>query len=169
MSRPLDTEYGSFYKGYADAATGETLASVLQIHSPFIREQILSIPASICDFRYAPDKWSIKELLQHMIDTERVFGYRALRIARNDQTPLPGFDENHFAANAPVAHRNWNDLVKEFLLVREATDMMVQSFQEEQLNNWGTASNSKITLRAICFILYGHNLHHLKIMKERYF
>ncbi len=168
MSRPLDNEYGSFYKGYADAATGDSLAEVQQIHPGFIKTSIVEIPGEKCDYRYAPDKWTIKELLQHMIDTERVFSYRALRISRNDSTPLAGFDENYFAANAPVEHRKWEDLVKEFLLLREATDLMIQSFQEHQLKYIGNASNTKISLKALCFIIYGHNLHHLNILKERY-
>jgi hypothetical protein len=168
MSRPSDSEYGSFYKGYADAATGASLEEVQDVHPAYIRNQILEIPKEKCDYRYAPDKWTIKELLQHMIDTERVFSYRALRISRNDQTPLAGFDENYFAANAPVAHRTWEDLVKEFLLVREATDLMIVNFQEHQLRYIGNASNTTISLKALCFIIYGHNLHHLKILKERY-
>ena len=168
MSRPLDHEYGSFYKGYADAATGNSLVEVQQVHPAFIKASILEIPGEKADYRYAPDKWTIKELLQHMIDTERVFSYRALRISRNDATPLAGFDENHFAANAPVNHRKWEDLVKEFLLLREATDLMIQSFQDHQLNLVGNASNTKISLKALCFIIYGHNLHHLRILRERY-
>ena len=168
MSRPLDNEYGSFYKGYADAATGDTLQDVLEVHPAFIKSSILELPNEKSDYRYAPGKWTIKELLQHMIDTERVFSYRVLRISRNDKTPLAGFDENYFAANAPVVHRNLEDLKKEFLLLREATDLMISSFEEYQLNYSGNASNTSITLRALCFIIYGHNLHHLKILKEKY-
>lgn len=168
MSRPSPTEYGSFYKGYADAATGESLEAVLEVHPAYIKKSILELPNEKSDHRYAPNKWSIKELLQHMIDTERVFSYRALRISRNDKTPMAGFDENYFAANAPVEHRKFDDLVKEFLLLREATDLMISSFQEHQLNYIGNASNTSISLRALCFIIYGHNLHHLKVLKERY-
>jgi hypothetical protein len=168
MPRPLDTEYGSFYKGYADAATGNSIDEVLKKHPAYIAKSILDISKEKSDYRYAPNKWTIKELLQHMIDTERVFSYRALRIARNDQTPMAGFDENYFAANAPVANRNWVDMVKEFLLLREATDLMIGSFQEYQLNYVGNASNTTISLRALCFIIYGHNLHHIKILQERY-
>jgi hypothetical protein len=168
MSRPLDNEYGSFYKGYADAAIGDSLEEVLKVHPEFIKARILEIPNGKSDYRYAPDKWTIKELLQHMIDTERVFSYRALRISRNDLTPLAGFDENYFAANAPVNHRKLEDLKKEFLLLREATDLMIHSFQEHQLKFIGNASNTKISLKALCFIIYGHNLHHIRILKERY-
>jgi hypothetical protein len=168
MSRPLDTEYGNFYKGYADAATGNSLEEVMRVHPEHISKMVLQISKNKSDHRYAPDKWTVKELLQHMIDTERVFSYRALRISRNDKTPMAGFDENYFAKNAPVEHRNWEEMVKEFLLLREATDLMIGSFQEHQLNYEGNASNTTISLRALCFIIYGHNLHHLRILKERY-
>jgi len=168
MTRPSDTEYGSFYKGYADAATGTSLEEVLLVHPEFIRQSILAIPKDKADYRYAPGKWSTKELLQHMIDTERVFSYRALRISRNDKTQMAGFDENQFAANAPVEHRTIEELKDEFLLLRSATDLMIKSFLENQLNYVGNASNTSISLRALCFIIYGHNLHHLRILKERY-
>jgi hypothetical protein len=168
MARPLDNEYGNFYKGYADAATGDSLEQVLAVHPAFIKSFFLAIPADKADYSYAAGKWTVKELLQHMIDTERVFSYRALRISRNDKTALAGFDENSFAANAPVSHRSLAELVKEFLLLREATDLMIGSFLEQQLSYVGNASNTAISLRALCFIIYGHNLHHIKILKERY-
>jgi uncharacterized damage-inducible protein DinB len=168
MSRPLKDECGNFYLGYIDAATGNSVAELLQMHPKNIITQILDIPKEKADHSYAPGKWTIKQMLQHMIDTERVFGYRALRISRKDATPMAGFDENQYAANAPVEHRTIEDLKKELLLLREATDLMIGSFNEAQLNYRGIASNASITLRAVCFIIYGHNLHHLKILKERY-
>lgn len=168
MSRPLDTEYGNFYKTYVDAATGHSIEALLKIHPATIKSFVLAIPTDKADYSYAEGKWTIKELLQHLIDTERVFSYRALRISRNDKTPLAGFDENSFAKNAPVAHRTLTELVKEFLLIREATDLMIGSFQEQQLDYVGNASNSAISLRALCFIIYGHNLHHIRILTERY-
>jgi hypothetical protein len=168
MSRPTIDECGNFYLGYIDAATGNSVSELLQVHPASIKAGILAIPNEKADYRYASGKWTIKELLQHLIDTERVFSYRALRISRNDATPMAGFDENQYAVNALVAERSIEDLKKEFLLLREATDLMIGSFNEPQLNNRGTASNASITLRAVCFIIYGHNLHHLKIIRERY-
>jgi hypothetical protein len=169
MSRPLKDECGNFYQGYLDAATGNSVEELLQMHPDTINKSVLAIPNEKADVSYAPGKWTIKQMLQHMIDTERVFSYRALRVSRNDATPMAGFDENQYAANAPVDHRSIEDLKKEFLLLREATDLMIGSFNDSQLNNRGIASNASITLRAICFIIYGHNLHHLRILKERYF
>jgi uncharacterized damage-inducible protein DinB len=168
MSRPLTDECGNFYVGYLDAATGNSVAELLQLHPETIKNSILAIPNELANHSYAQGKWTIKQMLQHMIDTERVFTYRALRISRNDATPMAGFDENLYAANAPVDHRSIEVLKKEFLLLREATDLMIGSFDELQLNNRGIASNASITLRAVCFIIYGHNLHHLRILKERY-
>ncbi|MEI8075463.1 MAG: DinB family protein [Bacteroidota bacterium] len=169
MSRPAIDECGNFYLGYINAATGNSVVELLQVHPANIKASILAIPNEKADDRYASGKWTIKELLQHMIDTERVFSYRALRISRNDATPMAGFDENQYAANAPVADRSIEDLKKEFLLLRDATDLMIGSYHDEQLNFRGIASNAAISLRAVCFIIYGHNLHHLKIIKERYF
>ncbi len=168
MSRPLKDECGNFYLGYIDAATGNSVEELLQLHPETIKNGILSIPNNQADHSYAPGKWTIKQMLQHMIDTERVFSYRALRISRNDATPMAGFDENMYAANASVDHRSMEDLKKELLLLREASDLMIGSFNETQLNYRGVASNASITLRAVCFIIYGHNLHHLRILKERY-
>jgi hypothetical protein len=168
MSRPLQDECGNFYLGYIDAATGNSVKELLQLHPETIKKSILAIPNEQADHSYAPGKWTIKQMLQHMIDTERVFSYRALRISRNDATPMAGFDENQYATNAPVEHRTIEDLKKELLLLRDASDLMIGSFNEIQLNSRGVASNASITLRAVCFIIYGHNLHHLRILKERY-
>ncbi|MCX6206136.1 MAG: DinB family protein [Bacteroidetes bacterium] len=168
MSRPLKDECGNFYQGYLDAATGNSVEELLSIHPETIKKGILEIPNEKADYSYGPGKWTIKQMLQHMIDTERVFSYRALRISRNDATPMAGFDENQYADHAPVAHRSIEELKKELLLLREASDLMIGSFSEAQLNNRGIASNASITLRAVCFIIYGHNLHHLRILKERY-
>lgn len=168
MSRPLKDECGNFHLGYIDAATGSSVEELLQMHPETIKARILAIPNEKANDSYEPGKWTIKQMLQHMIDTERVFSYRALRISRNDATPMAGFDENQYAANAPVAHRSIEELKKELLLLREATDLMIGSFNEIQLNYRGVASNASISLRAVCFIIYGHNLHHLRILKERY-
>jgi uncharacterized damage-inducible protein DinB len=136
------------------------------------RDKIVSIlenlPIEKFNFRYAEGKWTIKDIIQHIIDAERIFSYRALRIARNDQTPLAGFNENEYAENTNAHSRNWNDLVAEFKLVRQTTIMLFKSFSEEQLVRVGTASNHSISVRAIGFVILGHQLHHYKVIKERY-
>jgi uncharacterized damage-inducible protein DinB len=168
MGRPQTGDYGSFYQGYADLAKGNDVTELLQTYPLQIQQYIQAIPNEKADYAYANGKWTVKQLLQHMIDTERIFAYRALRISRNDQTALPGFDENHYANHAPVALRSLDALKEEYLLVRKTTDILISTFSEEQLILIGNASGNPVTLNALCFILFGHNLHHINILKERY-
>jgi hypothetical protein len=120
------------------------------------------------DFRYAEGKWTIKEIIQHVIDTERIFSYRALRISRNDKTPLPGFDENEYVINTDANNRHLQSLLTELSLVRQSTIALFKSFTPMQLERLGVASNNDISVRAIGFILIGHQKHHQKIFMERY-
>jgi hypothetical protein len=120
------------------------------------------------DYRYADGKWTIKEIIQHIIDTERIFAYRALRISRNDQTPLPGFDENDFANNTTAQTRGLQDLLTEFSAVRHSNLLLFKSFSDEQLLRVGIASEHSISVRAIGFILIGHQKYHQKVFEERY-
>ncbi|AWH86086.1 damage-inducible protein DinB [Flavobacterium album] len=130
----------------------------------FVRE----IPMDKYDYRYAEGKWTIKDILQHVIDSERIFAYRALRFSRNDNTPLPGFDENSFAANTDATKRSINDLLTEMSAVRHANIMMFKSFTQDELLRKGTASGYTVSVRALGFLLIGHQNHHIKIFKERY-
>ncbi len=118
---------------------------------------------------YAPNKWTAKDILQHIIDTERIMSYRALRISRNDTTPLPGFDENSFAANTTAASRTIDDLLEELKIVRQATILLFKNMTDEMLQREGIASNQRITPLALGFVLIGHPTHHLNVLKERYF
>jgi hypothetical protein len=118
---------------------------------------------------YAPGKWTIRDILQHMIDTERIFAYRALRIARNDQTPLPGFDENMFVKNAHASGRKLNDLITEFDIIRQSTILMFNSFNDEDLMREGFIFKSNISVLALGFTIAGHGIHHMNVMKERYY
>ena len=107
-------------------------------------------------------------MFQHVIDTERIFAYRALAIARGEATPIPGFDENEYANNATAANRNWKDMLVEWRVVRQSTNLLFASFTEEQQKRLGTASDNPISVNALGFIIFGHALHHLHILKERY-
>jgi len=118
---------------------------------------------------YGPGKWTIKEVLLHLIDTERIFAYRALRVARGDQQPLPGFDENEYAAQSGANARPLPDLLAEYEAVRQASLTLFRSFGPAQLDRTGTASNHPITVRALLFVVPGHEAHHLHILRERYF
>lgn len=168
MARPNTGDYGPFYQGYIDSAKGESIQELIAKHSTFIKEFILSIGDDKADYAYAENKWTIKQMIQHLIDAERVFTYRALRFSRKDSTPLAGFDENNYAQNAIVSHRSFSDLKTEFLLLRESSDLLVQSFTAEQLAYAGVASEQLITVNAICYIIVGHSLHHIRMMQERY-
>ncbi len=118
---------------------------------------------------YAPGKWTIRDILQHVIDTERIFSYRALRIARNDKTLLPGFDENLFANNAHGALRKLDDLLYEFDMVRKSTIALYSSFSEEDLQREGFIFQSDISVLAIGFTISGHVIHHMNVISERYY
>ncbi|HVX50402.1 MAG TPA: DinB family protein, partial [Chitinophagaceae bacterium] len=140
----------------------------VQNHAAEILAFYTSLPKDKKDHAYAEGKWTIIELLQHVIDAERVFTYRALRFARKDATPLAGFDENDYAANSMAGSRNFDELKEEFAALRKATDIFFSSLNEEQLQQGGTSNNRYITVNALAFITYGHLLHHINIIKERY-
>ena len=169
MARPSRETYQAIYQNrYIDAATGDSIEELIRNHSLSLNNFINSIPDEKTNYRYAPEKWTVKQLLQHMIDTERIFSYRALRFSRNDIAPLPGFDEDSYALNAPVEHRSLSSLKEEFIATRKSTDILLTSFTEEQLQMIGIASGYKVSVNALCFIIFGHNLHHQKILQERY-
>ena len=168
MPRPSATEYGSFHQTYINYTSGKDYSIlVLQYHDR-ITESWAAIPAEKANYAYAEGKWSIKQMFQHVIDTERIFAYRALAIARKEPAALLGFDENEYAKNGTAANRNWKDMLTEWRVVRQSTNLLFGSFTEEQLKCMGTASGLPISVNALGFIIFGHALHHLHILKERY-
>lgn len=168
MPRPDLSRVPEFFHGYINKVKEDELMSALAKSTSELFMLLKSIPAEKHDYRYADGKWSVKEVVQHMIDGERVFTYRALRFARKDDTPLPGFDENLFAQTAKADKRNWNDLVEEFSALRKASEAMFASFDNEQLEAAGVASESPIYVLGIGFVVAGHVNHHCQIIKERY-
>lgn len=127
-----------------------------------------AIPEDKIEYRYSEGKWTSKEILGHIIDTERVFAYRALRVARNDKTPMPGYNENDFAAASNANSRTMKDLLEEFELVRLTTIMLFKSFTAETMMKTGKVDDNTFSVRALGFIIAGHETHHLNIIKERY-
>jgi uncharacterized damage-inducible protein DinB len=127
-----------------------------------------NIPTDKYDHRYGEGKWSIKEVLQHIIDAERIFAYRALRFARKDKTPLSGFDENTYTETSKSSSRNWDKLVEEFKVVRRSSELLFHSFDDEQLEADGVSSSTPNYVLGLGFIIIGHAMHHQKILKERY-
>ena len=161
-------EYSDFNATYVEAAGNIEMIEELEISLHDFIRFVQNIPMDKFDYSYAEGKWTIKDIIQHMIDTERIFGYRALRISRNDKTPLPGFEENDYVANTNANDRGIQDLLAEFSAVRHSTLFLFKSFSEQQLKRIGTASNTEISVRAIGFIIIGHQKHHQKVFQERY-
>lgn len=168
MARPLPGDYAPFYENYVQQSVGEDVLQIINQSGPALDAWLDSLPQSIASYAYAPGKWTVAQLLQHMIDTERVFAFRAMCIARGEQQPLPGFDENDYANNATASHRDFDTLKKEFKLLRQSTILLFQSFLPGDWEKAGTASGAKVTTNAMGFIMVGHVLHHIKIYQERY-
>jgi hypothetical protein len=168
MPRPDLSKVPSFYHGYINKVAENDLPAAFINQSKVLFPFLESIPAAKHNYAYAAGKWTIKELIQHMIDAERVFTYRALTFSRKDETKLPGFDENAWAPESNAVSRNWKDMIEEFKAVRKATEYLFGSFNEGQLNATGTANNNSISVMAIGFICLGHCTHHTAILKERY-
>jgi uncharacterized damage-inducible protein DinB len=166
--RPDLSRVGNWYHHYIGLVTEDELPDAFDKESASFVRFLETIPVEKYDYRYAEGKWSIKEVLQHIIDAERVFSYRALRFARKDKTPLPGFDENAFAEAAKADTRSWDKLVEEFKVVRRSSELLFNSFDEDQLQSDGISSNSPNYVLALGYILIGHAMHHQKIIKERY-
>jgi len=168
MPRPDLSRVPDFFHGYISKVKEDDLMTGLRSSTVALFSLLDEIPSDKYEYRYAENKWSIKDVIQHMIDAERVFTYRALRMARRDQTPLPGFDENLFAQTANADKRNWNEMVEEFATLRKATEALFASFDNVQLESEGNASGKSIYVLGIGYIVAGHVNHHLDIIKERY-
>ncbi|WP_296145633.1 DinB family protein [uncultured Flavobacterium sp.] len=167
-SQLSDTEFAPFYQTYISLANEADLVEELEISVHEFIKFVQNIPMDKFDYRYAEGKWTIKDIIQHLIDSERVFAYRALRIARNDKTPLPGFEENNYADEANGNDRKLQEMLTELALVRQSTIMLFKNFSEEVLLRLGTASEKVVSVRALGFIIIGHQKHHQKIFQERY-
>lgn len=168
MPKPSPSTYVSYFQRYIDQVPEEDLLAAFNNQTAGLNSFLGSISEEKSNYAYAEGKWTIKELLQHIIDTERIFNYRALCFARGEQAGLPGFEENDYAANSCANNRKWSDLIQEFLAVRKATEMMYGSFNEAVMDNAGKASNNPVTVASIGFTTVGHYYHHLNVLKERY-
>ena len=163
-----DNEYAPFYKNYIKSLGDVNLIEVLNNSLQDIVTTIKDLPEEKLVYRYAEGKWTIKELVQHIIDAERVLSYRALRFSRNDITDLHGFDEDWYVDNSNGNNRNFSELLNELTLIRKASISLFNSFSDDMLTMQGSANGSKMSVRALGFIIAGHQMHHLKIIKEKY-
>lgn len=162
-------EYAPYQEAYIKLVDPSySLVEELEISVHNLVHFVREIPMDKYDYRYAEGKWTIKDILQHLIDSERIFAYRALRFSRNDTTELPGFDENSYAANAHGNDRSINELLTEMSALRHANIMMFKSFSQEDMLRKGTASGYTVSVRAFGFLLIGHQNHHINVFRERY-
>jgi hypothetical protein len=166
---PLADEYKGFSAEYV-AKVAAAADPVLELKAQLQEVESLLAPLGLDKqtHRYAAEKWTVQEVLGHMIDTERIFAYRALRIARADETPLPGFDENLYAVAAESAICSWAELLDEFHLVRSSNVLMFRHFPNAAWIRRGISSNTPVTVRALAYLMLGHVAHHLDILRERY-
>ena len=167
MKRPQAEEFPLFYKGYVDTVSDDVLAELEQQIKTF-PDLLRNVPQEKASFAYAEGKWTIKELAGHVIDTERIMSYRTLRIARNDATPLPGFDENDYVSNAHFADRSLESLADEFAALRKSTMYLIRSLNEVEITRSGISNEKPISVRALIYIMAGHVNHHSAILKQRY-
>ena len=157
-----------FYQAYINAVKEKELVPALTQSLKRLRKFLKEIPKDKRDYAYEQGKWTIRQLLQHMIDSERVFAFRAMWFARRDKSALPGFDEKIWAEFANLNKRKWKDMVNEFVALRQSNIRMFAAFTDEELQATGTANNNVITAGAFGFIAAGHMEHHLMILKKRY-
>lgn len=168
VQRPATTEYAPFYNSYVSAVPDGDLLAFLRQQGEETVTLLRSVKEDRSRFRYGPGKWSIREVAGHLADSERVFTYRALTFARGDATPLPSFEENAWAAVSNADRRPLADHIGELAAIRSATLALFRGFTDVEYARVGTASGHKITVRALAFITAGHELHHVKVLRERY-
>lgn len=167
MNRPQPKEHDAYFSAYIDTVDDNVIGE-LEYQATSFPKFLSSISNEKAGFAYADGKWTIKQLTGHVIDTERIMAYRTLRIARNDVTPLAGFDENQYVANARFNDFNLHHLAEEFAAVRRSNVFLIKSLNETELDRVGSASNKAISVRALVFVMAGHVNHHRRIIEERY-
>jgi DinB family protein len=168
IPRPAANEAAPFYQGYIAEVRGENVIEQLADQLEEVEELFGSVDDPAASARYAPGKWSVKEVLGHLTDVERIFSYRLLRIARGDGTPLPGFDENAYVPAGRFDTRPLRSLLGDFRAVRESTRALIQGLPLECWANQGEASGTPISARALAYIMVGHVAHHLGVLRDRY-
>lgn len=157
-----------FYQTYVKHVQFMSLPSALDLSMTRFEELVNAIPESKGIYRYAEGKWTIKELLVHVIDAERIFAYRALRFARNDKTNLPGFEENEYVPNSGANERSLQEILKSMKILRHSTNDLFSTFTPQMLQRKGSANNTEISVETLGYVIAGHQLHHCSILQQRY-
>ena len=168
MNRPEKTEYAEYYERYISLVEETDVIAVFENQQSELLKLLKEITEEKSLSAYAEGKWTIKELLGHLSDGERIFGYRALRISRADKTPMEGFEQDGYIENSNFNNTKLSDLIAEFLYLRKANGIFFQNLTEEDWLRTGTASDATVSVRALAYIMVGHIRHHLKILNERY-
>jgi uncharacterized damage-inducible protein DinB len=168
IPRPGPGEYAPFYAGYVAAVPEGDVVEHLAAQAEAMRALLEEVGEARAGHRYAQGKWSVREVVAHVVDAERVFAYRLLRFARADETPLPGFDQNEYAAHSGADGRTLAELADEHAAVRGASLALVRGLPPEAFARGGEASGHRMTVRALVHVIAGHEAHHLRILRERY-
>ncbi len=166
--RPSEKDYAPYYKSYIEKIKGDNILGILQEQLTTISDFFKSVSEEKANYAYAENKWSVKEVLGHIVDTERVFAHRAFCFARGEKQSLPGFEQDDYVKEGRFNKRELKGLVNEFALVRKANLVLFNSFSEDDLNKRGIANKNEVTVRAILFITAGHAMHHITVLKEKY-
>ncbi len=171
--RPQSGEYAPYYDRYICLVRQNEVPGndILAAFDDQRRQTLLLLSGRTeadGDLRYAPDKWSLKELLGHVNDTERIMSYRALRISRGDATPIEGFEQDDYVRNGPLGRRPLSDLIEDYIAVRRATVSLFRNLDETAWTRRGTAAGNEVTVRALAYIIAGHELHHRRVLEEKY-
>ncbi|HXM65396.1 MAG TPA: DinB family protein [Candidatus Acidoferrum sp.] len=169
IARPQPGEYAPYYERYISLVQGEDILDTLDRQRRDTMLLLSGRDEADGDYRYAPGKWSAKEVLGHICDTERVFAYRALRFSRADATPLAGFEQDDYVRNGPFANRPLADQVEDFIAVRRATLSLLRNLDEAAWMQRGIANKNEVSVRGLAYIIAGHELHHRGILEEKYF
>jgi len=166
--RPDLSRIHPFFQTYTNHVETDDELAALTRYGQRLLKLMSSIPPEKYDYRYGPDKWTLKEVFQHIIDTERILCFRALSLARLEPKPLPGFEENDYVDASAASHRDWNDMIEEFSTLRSSSIFLFRSFTDEQMERAGLANGNPLYVRGLAFIVCGHAEHHAKIIENRY-
>jgi len=166
--RPTKNDYAPYYETYVSKVKGDGIIQILSKMNQEIQTVCNSFAQNKGDYRYAEGKWTVKELIGHVMDTERVFAFRAFSIARGEKQHLPGFEQDDYVREGKFNQRQLSEIVYEFRLLRESNLLMFRSFDDKMLKRRGMANGYEVTVNALLFIIAGHSKHHIEILRERY-
>jgi len=169
LARPEAGEYAAYYEKYVSLIPGDDATGALEAQRVQTMQLFAGRSERDGNFRYAADKWTVKEVLGHVSDTERIFTCRALRIARGDQTPMEGFEQDDYVKNGPFATAPLAEIIEDYIAVRRATLTLLRNLDEAAWARRGVANKNEVSVRALAYIIAGHELHHRRILEEKYF